>query len=177
MKKFLAGLIVGLIMATAALASAAPATTKLIVNGTEIRPDVPPQIINGRVMVPARFIAEPLGATVRWDAVNNTVIITGNQGPVHTQPALGADINNWISIRQLHDQGLVAVTLDSDNNMFHLKRGDVEISFTSSISGIGEGQISSVPASGAGITSIKVLRYQDRSHLNVDQLRSIGLLE
>ncbi|MHB8308797.1 MAG: copper amine oxidase N-terminal domain-containing protein [Candidatus Desulforudaceae bacterium] len=165
-----------MILAATTLAYAAPATIKLIVNGQEIQPDVPPQMINGRVMVPARFIAEPLGATVRWDAVSNTVIITGNQSPVHN-PAATEDISKWISVRQLHDQDLVSVTLDSYNNMLHLKRGDVEISFTSSISGIGEGQMASVPASGAGITSIKVLRYQDRSHLSVDQLRSIGLLE
>ncbi|MHB8308452.1 MAG: stalk domain-containing protein, partial [Candidatus Desulforudaceae bacterium] len=53
MKKFLAGLIVGLILAATTLAYAAPATIKLIVNGQEIQPDVPPQMINGRVMVPA----------------------------------------------------------------------------------------------------------------------------
>lgn len=34
-----------------------------------------PQNINGRVMVPARFIAEPLGASVSWDSVNRRVII------------------------------------------------------------------------------------------------------
>ena len=35
----------------------------------------PPQIINGRVMVPARFVAEPLGAKVEWDERSRTVII------------------------------------------------------------------------------------------------------
>ncbi|WP_244262691.1 stalk domain-containing protein [Thermoanaerobacter siderophilus] len=32
----------------------ANSTIKLIVNGSEIKPDVPPQIINGRTMVPIK---------------------------------------------------------------------------------------------------------------------------
>jgi len=49
---------------------------KLIINGQEIQCDVPPQNINGRVLVPAMFVAESLGASVAWDAANNAVVIT-----------------------------------------------------------------------------------------------------
>lgn len=45
---------------------------KLFVNGQEIKPDVPPQLINGRTMVPIRWVAEALGADVHWS--NNRVI-------------------------------------------------------------------------------------------------------
>lgn len=38
--------------------------------------DVPPTSKNGRIMVPARFIAESLGAQVEWDGKNRTVRIT-----------------------------------------------------------------------------------------------------
>jgi len=38
----------------------ANSTIKLIVNGSEIKPDVPPQIINGRTMVPIKWVAETL---------------------------------------------------------------------------------------------------------------------
>lgn len=48
---------------------------KLFIDGEIIQCDVPPQIINGRVMVPARFVAEPLGARVEWDERSRTVII------------------------------------------------------------------------------------------------------
>ncbi|HPR93782.1 MAG TPA: copper amine oxidase N-terminal domain-containing protein, partial [Syntrophomonadaceae bacterium] len=48
---------------------------KLFVNGQEIRPDVAPQIINGRTMVPVRWIAEALGAEVKWDDKSRTVSI------------------------------------------------------------------------------------------------------
>jgi hypothetical protein len=75
LKKFLLGLIVGFLLATAVGATASQ-NIRLIVNGQEIQTDVPPQLIDGRVMVPARFVAEPLGATVKWDEKNNSVIIT-----------------------------------------------------------------------------------------------------
>jgi hypothetical protein len=37
--------------------------------------DVPAQIIDGRTMVPLRFISEFFGATVEWDAATRTVEI------------------------------------------------------------------------------------------------------
>ncbi len=48
---------------------------KIMVNGQEINSDVAPQIIKDRTMVPIRWVAEALGADVRWDAGNNTVYI------------------------------------------------------------------------------------------------------
>lgn len=48
---------------------------KLVVNGTEMKPEVPPQIINGRTMVPIRFIAELFGTEVNWDQKTQTVSI------------------------------------------------------------------------------------------------------
>ena len=74
-KYLLIGLVVGLILATATFAMAAN-PIKLIINGQEIQCDVAPQNINGRVLVPARFVAESLGASVTWDAANNAVVIT-----------------------------------------------------------------------------------------------------
>lgn len=38
--------------------------------------DVPPQIINGRTMVPARAVAESFDCEVEWNSVSRTVIIT-----------------------------------------------------------------------------------------------------
>lgn len=40
--------------------------------------DVPPMIIDGRTLVPVRFIAEALDAVVEWDEQNNTVNINSN---------------------------------------------------------------------------------------------------
>jgi uncharacterized lipoprotein YddW (UPF0748 family) len=45
------------------------------VNGSTVRMDVPATVINGRTLVPIRFISEALGARVNWDAANTRVLI------------------------------------------------------------------------------------------------------
>ena len=45
------------------------------VDGVPVSLDVPPQIINGRTMVPIRFVSENLGAEVNWDQDTKTVTI------------------------------------------------------------------------------------------------------
>ena len=45
-------------------------------NGEQIALDTPAQIVNGRVMVPVRFIVEALGEKVEWDPEDYAVRIT-----------------------------------------------------------------------------------------------------
>ena len=45
------------------------------VNGSAVSFDVPPQIINGRTMIPLRAVSETIGGTVSWDADNKKAII------------------------------------------------------------------------------------------------------
>jgi hypothetical protein len=45
-------------------------------DGTIVALDVAPYTINGRTMVPLRFISESLGAQVRWDGNTRTISIT-----------------------------------------------------------------------------------------------------
>jgi len=47
----------------------------LFVNGQEIIPDVPPKVVQGRVILPARAILEPLGAELTWDSKSRTVTV------------------------------------------------------------------------------------------------------
>lgn len=49
---------------------------ELTVNGKPIELDVAPQIVNGRTLVPVRFVAESFGADVKWDAETRTASIT-----------------------------------------------------------------------------------------------------
>ena len=51
-------------------------STRTLVNGVEGTLDVPATIIEGRTLVPVRFIAESTGQNVDWDAGNRRVIIT-----------------------------------------------------------------------------------------------------
>lgn len=106
MRKFVVGLIMGFLLATT-IGVAASSNIRLIVNGQEITPDVPPQIIDGRVMVPARFVAEPLGAKVEWDGENNTVIVTDKSKVA--DPIV--EKNNLIHGKELHDVYGITITL------------------------------------------------------------------
>ncbi|TEB17722.1 hypothetical protein Psfp_00214 [Pelotomaculum sp. FP] len=76
MKKFIIGLIVGIILTSAGMAAGADDPVKIVLNGKEVQPDTPPQIIDGRTFVPLRFVAESLGINVSWDADNRTVVMT-----------------------------------------------------------------------------------------------------
>lgn len=51
-------------------------STKALVDGKEVTLDVAPIIVNGRTLVPVRFISEALGAEVGWDGATRTASIT-----------------------------------------------------------------------------------------------------
>lgn len=90
LSKFSLGLFVGIFLSCLLFSTFAIANTpiKLIINGQTIQCDVPPQNINGRILVPARFVAEPLGATVEWDGENRVVRITGTNGDTNNNQTI-----------------------------------------------------------------------------------------
>lgn len=49
------------------------------INGKTVMIDVPATAVNGRTLVPTRFIAESLGAEVNWDPATRAVIISTQQ--------------------------------------------------------------------------------------------------
>jgi len=57
-------------------------STEPTVNGNVVPIDVPGELIEGRTLVPVRFVAEATGATVGWDDPSQTVIIE----TTHTLP-------------------------------------------------------------------------------------------
>jgi len=89
----LIGLLIGCLFPIQSLFADQP--IKLIINGQQIQCDVPPQNINGRVMVPARFVAENLGATVDWDGENRAVVInSGENKPTNLVKISSVDFRN-----------------------------------------------------------------------------------
>ena len=54
-----------------------------LVNGEEVKLDVPAKIINSRTMVPARFVSEALGCKVTWHAKSSTAAVADK---LKTQP-------------------------------------------------------------------------------------------
>lgn len=63
----LSGGVILCIVALAAVNVRAADMVRVFVDGREIVSDVPAQIIEGRTMVPIRFVAEAMGAEVSWD--------------------------------------------------------------------------------------------------------------
>lgn len=55
-----------------------------VVNGTEVKLDVPGKIVNGRTLVPLRFVSESFGADVKWDQDTKTVYVTSIDNNTNT---------------------------------------------------------------------------------------------
>ena len=77
--KWVVVVVIALLAAISVTEAFAGKPVKLLVNGQEIKSDVPAQIINDRTMVPVRWIAETLGADVQWDGQQNIVNIIKNK--------------------------------------------------------------------------------------------------
>lgn len=98
--------------------------SKAKLNGREVTLDVPAQIINGRTMVPVRFIAEAMGCNVSWNAVTKTVIINRKlvkiekgvvDGRVYENKSIGLGYNLPANWKYLSDEELVTIYNFSKN--------------------------------------------------------------
>lgn len=100
----ISGLLIGLFLSSAAVVMATT-PIKLIVNGVDItyKSDVPPQIIDGRTLVPARALAEALGATVDWDSSNQAVVVSSNNNT--------KEVSDLIQGRELAEKYGVEITI------------------------------------------------------------------
>ncbi|MED1792343.1 N-acetylmuramoyl-L-alanine amidase family protein [Brevibacillus nitrificans] len=78
----------------AAASSAGEETVNLMIGGQAVSPEVPPEIKNGRTLVPVRVIAEGLGAVVDWDPADRKATITrGSQKLTLTLDSKTAQVN------------------------------------------------------------------------------------
>ncbi|ERN54328.1 stalk domain-containing protein [Alkalihalophilus marmarensis] len=80
------------------------------INGNIHYIDVPAQAINGRTLVPLRFVGEALGATVNWDRSSNSVKIYSSKSNV-IKPATPTGVYAGIF------DGTISVSWDYDNNV------------------------------------------------------------
>ncbi|MDD4689539.1 MAG: copper amine oxidase N-terminal domain-containing protein [Eubacteriales bacterium] len=74
-----------LLLSTATPVFAEDGTVRVELNGTELQFDVPPQLINGRTMVPMRKIFEAMGANVEWEESTQTIIATKQETTITMQ--------------------------------------------------------------------------------------------
>jgi len=68
------------------------------VSGQAVTIDVPPHVVDGRILVPLRFVSQSFGADVDWDGNTRMVTITSGAGgavtpPVPPQQAAGLTVN------------------------------------------------------------------------------------
>jgi hypothetical protein len=49
-----------------------------LVDGTSMKLDIPARLLNGRTMVPVRFVTENLGCSVTWDAQTRSITVTSD---------------------------------------------------------------------------------------------------
>jgi len=77
-----------------------------IVNGKEVSLDVPGKIVNGRTLVPVRFVSESFGADVGWDPDTKTVYVSSPEENINNT-GLSRD-----AIIQKLDESLDILTVD-----------------------------------------------------------------
>ena len=53
-------------------------STTEYINGSPVEMDVTPVMINGRILAPARYVAEAFGYNVKWDEMTDSVLISKN---------------------------------------------------------------------------------------------------
>lgn len=135
-------LVLFLAVLTAALLNTAvfaSGDVKVNLNGNMLDFDVPPQIMNGRTMVPMRKIFESLGATVEWNGSTQTITakkigtkiimtvggsvmkINNREVPLDT-PACIIDGRTLVPVRAISDAFGTDVKWDGNNNTVTISR-------------------------------------------------------
>ncbi|MCL1873996.1 MAG: copper amine oxidase N-terminal domain-containing protein [Clostridiales bacterium] len=85
---------------------------KLEETRTNITLDVPAMIIDGRTMVPLRFIAASLGCLVDWQPASRSVIITSNRAGGDPDPGPETDPKTYADLPQMPGFGLLLSSHD-----------------------------------------------------------------
>lgn len=125
MKKFIAGIVVGAIVATASTAAAAPlkqlvvtvANYPIFVNGKAYTDSKPVLVHEGTTYVPLASLGRLTGADVKWDAKLKQVIVAGNtlteadiqkmQAKLAEEASIKAELNKPGTVEVVKPKGLV----------------------------------------------------------------------
>jgi len=63
------------LMILGSVAYAAQENFTILLNGTPLKSDISPQVVNGQILVPVQTIAEAIGANIRYDNLTNIIYI------------------------------------------------------------------------------------------------------
>lgn len=100
------------------------------VNGQSYTLDVPAQSVDGRTMVPARFVAEQFDCDVLWDSLTQSVIITSA-----TIPALGSDTQTTTPMIGSDTQSSMPVVSDENSRTVYVTETGSRYHYDSSCNG------------------------------------------
>lgn len=125
------------------------------IDGVARTMDVAPHMMNGRTMVPLRFISESLGADVRWDSVADAVYITA----AGTSTTIGTS-GGRAAILTLPEATVIPVRLDRELSSNKSNKGDP---FTATIDTRGEAAYLGLPVGTKihGVVSVATPRKGD----------------
>ncbi|MGD0153705.1 MAG: copper amine oxidase N-terminal domain-containing protein [Thermacetogeniaceae bacterium] len=129
---FMLALAAAILLCLGSVAISAEDAVKIVVNGKEIASDVPPQIVDGRTLVPLRTVAEALGSQVNWDSATRSVIVNQDapkllkvNGEQTTWPYWYEDGNLYLEyhdlielLRMVYSPGTYAISYSKENNYF-----------------------------------------------------------
>lgn len=73
------------------------------VNGENITLDCPAMLINGRIMIPVRFVAETLGADVSWDSAALRVIINKEMNRITLRSINAVESGDYLNVTATFD--------------------------------------------------------------------------
>ena len=79
------------------ISDAVESNITVLIDGTPIEFETAPRMINDRIMVQIRPIAEKLGCTVTWDADTQTSYINQPNVPLQKNAVKGSDINVYVN--------------------------------------------------------------------------------
>ena len=106
------------------------------VNGSNIAMDTPPQIVDGRTLVPVRAVAEAFGNRVMWDDEASTVVIS-DVLYFETPNSAHSYLANWLLDNGKVFSEYVYIQLDLSNNGDNIKisyypyNGDISLDYLS----------------------------------------------
>lgn len=90
-------------------------------NGKTLQMDTVALLQEGRTFVPARYVAEAFGATVRWDSVIKTVYIDTEVRVVPTPQTTKDPVYGWIKVEtdETYVEYSISITWTSDSKLLN----------------------------------------------------------
>jgi len=101
-------------------------------DGKKLEMDTAALLQEGRTFVPARYVAEAFGATVRWDSVIRTVYIDTNGSVVPTPQATKDPVYGWIKVETdlTYVEYSMSIVWDPDETILNLRYNAAEKMFS-----------------------------------------------